>query len=71
VRDCETGVEAVVDTGSRNLREAYEEDGERRRAHRASVLKRTRVDLIEVRTDTGYIDALHRFFRMRERRLLA
>jgi hypothetical protein len=29
------------------------------------------VDLIEVRTDTGYIDALHRFFRMRERRLLA
>jgi len=71
VRDCETGKEAVVDTGSRTLREAYEDDGERRRSHRSAVLKRARVDVIEVRTDTGYVDALHRFFRMRERRMLA
>lgn len=71
VRDCETGLESVVDTGSRKLRDAYEDDGARRRRHRASVLKRSRVDMIEVQTDTGYIDALHRFFRMRERRLLA
>lgn len=71
VRDSETGVETVVDTGSRRLREAYEDDGERRRGHRASVLKRARVDLIEVRTDADYVDALHQFFRMRERRMLA
>lgn len=71
VRDLETGVESLVDTGSRALREAYEEDGERRRQHRSALLKRARVDLVEVGTDTGYVDALHRFFRMREWRLLA
>ena len=64
---CEPG-ETAADTA---LREAYEEDGERRRQHRSALLKRARVDLVEVSTDTGYIDAIHRFFRMRERRLLA
>lgn len=71
LRDPETGAEIVADTGSRRLREAYEEDGVRRRAYRSEVLRRARVDLIELRTDEAYIGALHRFFRMRERRLLA
>jgi len=71
VRDCETGLEAMVDTSRRHVREAYEEDGERRRTHRAAVLRRSRVDVIEIQTDQGYATALHRFFRMRERRMLA
>ena len=71
VRDSESGRESVVDTGSRRLREAYDEDASRRRAMRRDLLTRARVDLIELRTNEGYIDALHRFFRMRERRMLA
>lgn len=71
VRDPETGTEVVADTSSRRLREAYEEDGIRRRAYRGDLLRRSRVDLIQLRTDADYIDALHQFFRMRERRMLA
>lgn len=71
VRDSESGEELVVDTGHRRLREAYESDGARRRAARNNLLKRVRVDTIELRTDGNYIGALHRFFRMRERRMLA
>lgn len=68
VRDSESGRETVVDTSNRRLREAYEEDAFRRRDRRRDTLSRARVDVIEVNTDSGYIDALHRFFRMRERR---
>lgn len=71
VRDCETGLEHIVDTGRRPLREAYEEDGVRRREHRRALLRRVRVDVVEVSTDRDYAASLYRFFRMRERRLLA
>ena len=71
VRDSETGREVLADTGRRPLREAYADDAARRIAARNSLLKRLRVDRIELRTDGDYIDALHRFFRMRERRMLA
>lgn len=71
VRDSESGRETVVDTSSRRLRGAYEDDGYRRRAMRRDILSRARVDTIEVTTGQGYLDALHRFFRMRERRMLA
>lgn len=71
VRDSESGRESVVDTSNRRLREAYEEEAFRRRDQRRDTLNRARVDVIEVDTFTGYIDALHLFFRMRERRKLA
>lgn len=71
VRDSESGRAIVVDTGSRRLREAYADDATRRCADRNSLLKRLRIDLIEVRTDADYVGALRRFFRMRERRMQA
>ena len=36
-----------------------------------ALLRRTRVDVVEVSTDRDYAASLYRFFRMRERRLLA
>lgn len=71
VRDSESGRAIVVDTGSRRLRDAYADDAARRYAERNSLLKRLRIDLIEVRTDADYVGALRRFFRMRERRMQA
>jgi uncharacterized protein (DUF58 family) len=71
LRDAESGREVLADTGSRRLREAYAEQAWRRRSERTALMKRVRVDLIELRTDASYVDALHRFFRMRERRMLA
>jgi uncharacterized protein (DUF58 family) len=69
VRDAETGAEAVVDTSDARVREAYAQAAAERARHRDEVLRRNRIDTIHVRTDRSYIDALYRFFRMRERRL--
>lgn len=71
LEDSETGQVYLADTGRRRLREIYEDDGVFRRTRRNDCFKRLRVDLIELQTDTPYIGALHRFFRMRERRMLA
>lgn len=71
IRDSETGRELIVDTGNRRLREDYEDDARQRIRARNDLFKRVRVDRIDLRTDGDYIDALHRFFRMRERRMRA
>jgi uncharacterized protein (DUF58 family) len=69
VRDAETGRESVINTSDPEVRRAYETAGEARARNRDEVLRRTKVDAIQVRTDRSYVDALFRFFRMRERRL--
>jgi uncharacterized protein (DUF58 family) len=68
VRDAETGRETLVDTSSRRVRETYARDAAERAARRAQLLRRTRVDTINVRTDRDYVNELYRFFRMREKR---
>jgi uncharacterized protein (DUF58 family) len=68
VRDPETGDEAVVDTGQAGLREAYAGEGRERIAERRRLMERLRVDLVRLDVDEDYAGALHRFFRMRERR---
>jgi uncharacterized protein (DUF58 family) len=69
VRDAETGREVVVDTSNAKLRQQYEEAARQRARQRQQIFQRTRVDSIAVRTDRPYINEIHRFFRMRERRL--
>jgi len=71
VRDGETGEEAIVDTGRASLREAYADAARERIAARRALMERLRVDLITLGVDDDYARALHRFFRMRERRMLA
>jgi uncharacterized protein (DUF58 family) len=66
--DPESGETVDVDTGDRRVRESYEravaEDAERLRR----LFRRLGIDEIPVRTDTGYVEPLLRFFRLREQR---
>ena len=68
IEDAETGQRLLLDTGSRRVREAYHEAAARRREAVRQLARHARTDLIEVSTDGGHLDALIRFFRLRERR---
>ena len=68
VRDAETGRETVVDTSNEAVRSAYAAAAAERKTVRDEIFRRTKVDAMHVRTDASYVDEIHRFFRMRERR---
>jgi uncharacterized protein (DUF58 family) len=66
--DLETGELLEFDTSGPEGR-AYRERVDKRRAEREQLLKRLKVDFVNVRTDRPYVDALTAFFRARERRM--
>ncbi len=67
-QDAETGERLTVDTGSRRVRQAFEQRAEEARRQRARTLRGAGIDTIAVRTDRSYVEVLLRFFRLRERR---
>ena len=67
--DTETGQHLLLDTGSRAVRDAYHQAADQRRETVRRLTRAAGVDLIEVGTEGGHLDALIRFFRLRERRL--
>ena len=69
VRDTETGRELVVDSSDAEVRRQYALAARARPRQRDELLRRTGVDAIHIRTDAAYLDEVHRFFRMRERRM--
>jgi uncharacterized protein (DUF58 family) len=69
VEDAETGRHMLLDTFSREVRAAYAAAARRRQDALRQLARSSRVDLIEVSTAGGHLDALIRFFQMRERRL--
>jgi uncharacterized protein (DUF58 family) len=69
LEDAETGRRLIVDTSSVQVRRACLEAGRRRRDALRQMARSARVDLIEVSTDGGHLDALVHFFQMREHRL--
>jgi uncharacterized protein (DUF58 family) len=69
LEDAETGERLLVDTGSAAVRNAFRASAEQRRAALIQLARQARVDVIEVSTNGGHLDALIRFFRLRERRL--
>lgn len=69
VRDAETGRETLIDSHDPALREAYAAAGKKRTDERNEIFRRNRIDAMQVRTDGSYVNELHRFFLMRERRL--
>jgi uncharacterized protein (DUF58 family) len=69
VEDAETGRHMVVDTSSTALRTALSEVARTRRDAVRQMTRSAKVDLIEVSTDGGHLDALVRFFEQREKRL--
>ncbi len=69
LEDAETGERRLVDTGSREFRDAVEAaSGERGAALRGS-LRRAGIDMIEIDTARPVVEPLLAFFRMRERRI--
>jgi uncharacterized protein (DUF58 family) len=69
LEDAETGQRLLVDTSSRQVREAFAEHARQRRQALRQLMRSAQVDFIEVGTDGGHLDELIRFFQMRERRL--
>ncbi len=68
VEDAETGERLLVDTSSRRVRDAYAAAAARRREAVRQLARASGTDLIEVTTEGDHLDALIRFFRLRERR---
>jgi hypothetical protein len=69
VEDAESGERLLVDTASREVRQAFAVAARRRRDTLQQLAHSSRADLVEVSTDGSHLDALIRFFRLRERRL--
>jgi uncharacterized protein (DUF58 family) len=69
LEDAEGGGRVLVDTGDRAVRDAYRADAAARREAFRRLAQSAGVDRIEVSTAGGHLEALVRFFRLRERRL--
>ncbi len=63
--DAESGRGRYIDTGSKELREAYRKSQLKRLEMTKKVLYATNVDNIEIRTDRPYTDSLIEFFKRR------
>jgi uncharacterized protein (DUF58 family) len=68
LEDAETRSRLLADTSSHALREAYRTAALERSLALQRLMRSVGVDLIEASTDGGHLDALVRFFRLRERR---
>ena len=68
VEDAESGATMLLDTDHPAVRDAYRAAGASRREAVRELTRSAGCDLIEVSTDGTHLDALIRFFRMRERR---
>src|SRR6202030_1025580 len=66
VEDAETGELLLVDTSSRRVRDASHAAAVGRRDAVRQLARSAGVDLIEVSTEGNHLDALIRFFRLRE-----
>ncbi|HEY7326500.1 MAG TPA: DUF58 domain-containing protein [Gemmataceae bacterium] len=69
LEDAETGERLLLDTSSAAVRDAFHAAAKERRASLVQLARQAHVDVIEVSTSGGHLDALIRFFRLRERRL--
>lgn len=68
-QDAESGRRFLVDTSDRRVRDALSAESRRRREQLQQLFLSTGVDHIAVTAGESYVQALVRFFRMRERRL--
>ncbi len=69
LEDAETGATVLLDTASRRVRADFAQQAARRREELLLMARSARVDVIEVSTDGGHLEALVRFFRLRQQRL--
>jgi len=71
LRDPETGEVALVNTGSRELRERWRRQRRAQAATLAGILKKAGVDLVDLSTNGPVIEPLLRLFEGRKRRISA
>jgi uncharacterized protein (DUF58 family) len=69
LEDAETRAQVLLDTRNAGFREAFAEATRRRLADFAQLAQWARIDLVDVSTEGNHLEALVRFFRLRERRL--
>lgn len=69
ITDAETGQPLLVDTSHPQVQRVFQERTSQRREALRRLANSSGIDLMEVSTDGGHLDALVRFFRLRERRL--
>ena len=68
LEDSETGEIVSLNTGSSAVRKAYEDYNQKRLAEFKRALMRSKIDLLEVRTDKPFITPLRKFFERRAKR---
>ncbi len=68
VEDLETGEARLIPTGHKAYQQAYARYQQEARQKREEMLKKIKVDRIDLRTDQSYVEPLLQFFRMRARR---
>ena len=68
LEDAETGEQILIDSGDPAVRRAFDDAMAARLEALRKLARSSQVDLIEVATDREHLDALTRFFRMRQRR---
>jgi uncharacterized protein (DUF58 family) len=69
LEDAETGETLLVDAADQNTNRGFGLLSERQIQEREELFRSMGVDYMDIRTDRPYLEAILRFFRMRERRL--
>lgn len=69
LEDAESGDQIEINTADRNVRDRFRALAEKKQSEITTVLRRNRIDAINLRTGDNYLPALRTFFKQRERRL--
>ena len=70
LEDAETGEQIEINTADRNVRARFASTAEKQQTELARVLRRNKIDRIDLRTGDDYLPALRSFFKNRERRMM-
>jgi uncharacterized protein (DUF58 family) len=68
LEDAETGQRVLIDTSSAEFQDALQRKSAARLKTLRQLMRSSHIDLIEMATDGNHLEALTRFFRLRERR---
>ncbi len=69
LEDAETGEIMLVDTSDRKMMERFNRFNTKNMEERARLLRGMGVDLVDVRTDSSYVEPIMKFFKAREKRI--
>ena len=69
LEDAETGEITLIDTSDRKMMERFNSFNVKNLEERVKLFRGMGVDLVDVRTDSSYVEPIMKFFRAREKRL--